>query len=122
MEEQDQQFLDFIVKILVDHPDDVKIDRTVDEMGVLLTLKVNPEDMGQIIGRDGKTARSLRTLLRVVGAKHNARVNLKIYEPEGSRRAPQSSQAASAPATPAAPAASTPEMDAVDEAVADLKL
>ncbi len=82
---QDQQFIDFVVKALVDHPEAVKTERTVDEMGVLITLHVSPEDMGQIIGRQGQTARSLRTLLRVVGAKNNARVNLKIYEPEGSR-------------------------------------
>lgn len=83
---KDQQFIDFVVKGLVDHPTDVKTERTVDEMGVLITLHVNPEDMGQVIGRQGQTARSLRTLLRVVGAKNNARVNLKIYEPEGSQR------------------------------------
>ncbi len=82
---QDQQFIDFVVKALVDHPESVKTERTVDEMGVLITLHVSPEDMGQIIGRQGQTARSIRTLLRVVGAKNNARVNLKIYEPEGSR-------------------------------------
>ena len=82
---QDQQFIDFVVKALVDHSEAVKTERTVDEMGVLITLHVSPEDMGQIIGRQGQTARSLRTLLRVVGAKNNARVNLKIYEPEGSR-------------------------------------
>ena len=84
-QEKDQTFIDFTVKALVDHPDDVKTERTIDERGVLITLHVNPEDMGQIIGREGQTARSLRTLLRVVGAKNNARVNLKIYEPEGSR-------------------------------------
>lgn len=82
---QDQEFIDYVVKALVDHPADVKTERTVDEMGVLITLHVNPEDMGQVIGRSGQTARSLRTLLRVVGAKNNARVNLKIFEPEGSR-------------------------------------
>lgn len=82
---KDQEFIDYVVKSLVDHSDAVKTERTVDEMGVLITLHVSPEDMGQIIGRSGQTARSLRTLLRVVGAKNNARVNLKIYEPEGSR-------------------------------------
>ena len=89
MAEQDQEFLQYVIKALVDHPNDVAIDRTVDEMGVLLTLKVNPEDMGQIIGRSGNTARAIRTLLRVVGAKNNARVNLKIHEPEGSTRGPR---------------------------------
>ncbi|HAM96051.1 hypothetical protein A2W39_02925 [Candidatus Azambacteria bacterium RIFCSPHIGHO2_01_46_10] len=82
----DQEFIDYIVKSIVDHPDDVKTDRKVDEMGVLLTLKVHPEDMGIIIGRQGATAKAIRTLLRIVGTKHNARVNLKIEEPEGARR------------------------------------
>lgn len=85
----DQEFLDFLVKSLVDNPEDVKVDRKVDEMGVLLTLKVNPADMAQIIGRQGSTARSIRSLLRIVGLKNNARVNLKIEEPEGSTRAPR---------------------------------
>ncbi|HAZ16751.1 MAG: hypothetical protein A3H59_01930 [Candidatus Jacksonbacteria bacterium RIFCSPLOWO2_02_FULL_43_9] len=85
MADQDQQFLDTVVKALVDHPEKVETTRTVDEMGVLLTLKVDPQDMGQIIGRQGQTARAIRTLLRVVGAKNNARVNLKIVEPEGGR-------------------------------------
>lgn len=89
MAELDQQFLEFVVKSLVDHPDDIHVERSVDEMGVLLTLKTHPEDMGQIIGRSGNTARAIRTLLRVVGAKNNARVNLKIHEPEGSTRPPR---------------------------------
>ncbi|MBU1037070.1 KH domain-containing protein [Patescibacteria group bacterium] len=91
MAELDQEFLEFVIKTLVDNPKDVKIDRTIDERGVLLTLKLNPSDMGQIIGRQGQTARAIRTLLRVVGAKNDARVNLKIEEPAGSRR-PASSQ------------------------------
>lgn len=81
----DQEFVDFVIKSIVDHPDEVKTDRKIDEMGVLLTLKVNPEDMGQVIGRQGGTARAVRTLLRVIGAKHNARVNFKIEEPVGGR-------------------------------------
>jgi uncharacterized protein len=85
--ERDKEFLEFIVKSIVAHPEDVVVDRTIDEMGVLLTLKINPEDMGYIIGRRGQTAQAIRTLLRIVGAKNNARVNLKIYEPEGARRA-----------------------------------
>lgn len=79
----DKEFLETIVTSLVDHPADVKIDRTVDEMGVLLTLSINQSDMGKIIGRSGNTAKAIRTLLRVVGMKHNARVNLKINEPAG---------------------------------------
>jgi len=85
-EARDQEFLEFLVKSIVDHPDDVKVDRKVDEMGVLLTLKVNPLDMGQIVGRQGSTAQAIRSLLRIVGVKNNARVNLKILEPEGSMR------------------------------------
>jgi len=88
----DQEFLEYLVKALVDYPEDVKIDRKVDEMGVLLSLKVNPEDMGQIIGKAGSTARAIRSLVRIVGLKNHARVNLKIEEPEGAapraRRAP----------------------------------
>ena len=83
--QNDKEFLEFIVKALVDNPDDVKVDRKVDEMGVLLSLKVNPEDMGQIIGKAGSTARAIRNLVRIVGLKNHARVNLKIEEPEGSR-------------------------------------
>lgn len=81
--EQDQEFLEFVVKALVDNPEEVKVNRTVDEMGVLLTLDVHKDDMGKIIGRAGNTAKAIRTLLRVVGMKHDARVNLKINEPEG---------------------------------------
>jgi predicted RNA-binding protein YlqC (UPF0109 family) len=81
----DKAFLEYVVKSLVDNPDDVKIDRTVDEMGVLITMTVNPADMGKIIGRQGNTAKAIRTLLRVIGMKNNARVNLKINEPEGGR-------------------------------------
>lgn len=80
---EDQQFLESVVKALVDHPESVNINRTVDEMGVLLTLDVHAEDMGKIIGRSGNTAKAIRTLLRVVGMKNEARVNLKINEPEG---------------------------------------
>ena len=85
-ESSDKDFLEYLVKGLVDHPDDVEIDRKVDEMGVLLSLKVNPEDMGQIIGKAGSTARAIRSLVRIVGLKNHARVNLKIEEPEGSTR------------------------------------
>lgn len=84
--EFDQEFIEYIVKGIVNHPEDVRTERTVDERGVLITLHINPEDMGYVIGRQGQTARSLRTLLKIVGAKNNARVNLKIYEPEGSTR------------------------------------
>jgi hypothetical protein len=84
--QKDQEFVEFLVKSIVDRPEDVKSERTVDEMGVLIILKVNPQDLGQVIGRQGQTAKAIRTLLRVVGAKNHARVNLKIYEPEGYRK------------------------------------
>ncbi len=79
--EVDQKYVEDIIKPLVDNPNDVKTERTVDERGVLITLHLNQADMGQIIGRMGRTARAIRTLARVFGARHNARVNLKIYEP-----------------------------------------
>lgn len=88
-QENDVAFLEYTVKALVDNPNDVKINRTVDEMGVLLTLSISPADMGKVIGRSGNTAKAIRTLLRVVGMKNNARVNLKINEPEGGLRSPE---------------------------------
>lgn len=88
---KDQEFVEYVVKALVDNPDKVKVERRVDEMGVLITLDVEAGDMGKVIGRDGATAKALRTLLRVVGMKNNARVNLKINEPEG--REPRQSYA-----------------------------
>ena len=83
---QDQEVLETIVKALASHPEDVKINRLVDEMGVLLSLKVNPEDMGQIIGKEGSTVRAIRTIIRIIGLKNRDRVNLKVEEPEGSLR------------------------------------
>ena len=103
--EKDVQFLDFVVKALVEHPEDVKITRTVDEMGVLMNLDVHKDDMGKIIGREGNTAKAIRTLLRVVGMKNNSRVNLKINEPEG--------------AMPEVKAGATKSLD---DAMADLKI
>lgn len=93
MEEvKDQEFLEYIVKSIVDAPEEVKVERNVDERGVLITLSVSPKDMGMVIGRQGSTAKAIRTLLRVVGARNNARVNLKINEPEGSERAAREQQ------------------------------
>jgi hypothetical protein len=97
-----QEFLELLVKGIVNNPDAVKVNRTLDERGVLLTLAVDPKDMGLIIGKQGATARAIRTLLRIVGIKNNARVNLKIEEPAGSERP-----------------AKTPS---VDEVVEDLKI
>jgi len=115
MMEMDNQFLEFVVKALVDNPNDVKIKRTVDEMGVLLTLDVNAADMGKVIGRSGNTAKAIRTLLRVVGMKHNARVNLKISEPEGGTKSMGAGIGATGPSQ-------SPAMKTVDEAMADLKI
>ncbi len=84
--EPDQAFLEYAVKALVDRPEAVETTRTIDQMGVLLTLSVHADDMGKIIGKSGKTAEALRILLRVVGMKGNARVNLKINEPIGGKR------------------------------------
>lgn len=85
------EFVEYIVKNIVGNPSDVKVDRKVDEMGVLLTLNINPADIGYVIGKGGNTARAIRTLLKIIGAKNNARVNLKINEPEGSQRRPRRS-------------------------------
>jgi len=81
-EEKDVEFVLFIVRAIVENPDAVEAERTVDEMGVLISLKVDKEDMGKLIGKNGQTAKSIRTLLRIIGSKNNARVNLKIVEPE----------------------------------------
>ena len=115
MQEADKDFLEFVVKALVDNPNDVKIERTLDEMGVLITLTVNPADMGKIIGRMGNTAKAIRTLLRIIGMKNNARVNLKINEPEGSVR-PERVDHYEHKSTPI-----TPVMKTVDEAMEELK-
>ena len=100
----DQQFLEYVIKALVDNPEQVKVVRSVDEMGVLLKLEVGAADMGKIIGRQGNTAKSIRTILRVVGMKNNSRVNLKIEEPVGGLRSPEKTN------------------KTIDEAMADLKL
>ena len=81
----DQQFIEYIIKSLVGHPDDVVVDRQIDEKGVLLTLTVNPEDLGRVIGKRGVTAQSLRTLLRALGTKNDARYNLKIENNDDQR-------------------------------------
>jgi hypothetical protein len=80
----DQEFIEYVVKTLVEKPEAVVVKRSVDEMGVLLELTVDKEDMGVVIGKEGRTAKALRTLLRVLGAKSDSRINLKIVDPEGS--------------------------------------
>ncbi len=112
---KDQEFIEYVVKSIVDNPDDVSTERTVDEMGVLITLKVNQEDMGNVIGRSGQTARALRTLLRVVGAKNNSRVNLKIYEPEGSRPPKPREPREEAPAESATSEEEVPDPTSLDD-------
>jgi len=81
-EKVDQEFVEYIVKSIVDYPEDVKTERVVDEMGVLITLKVNTEDLGKVIGKKGQTINSIRTVLRALGMKSKARINLKLEEPE----------------------------------------
>lgn len=123
--EDDQAFLEYVVKGLVDTPDAVKVDRTVDEMGVLLTLDVDAADMGKIIGRSGNTAKAIRTLLRVVGMKNNSRVNLKINEPEGGLRSQENNASATVAevATKSSSDNATSEVTkSLDEAMADLKM
>ena len=93
-QEFEQEFTEYIVRAIVNHPDDVRTERTVDERGVLITLHINPEDMGYVVGRQGQTARAIRTLLKKIGARQNARINLKIYEPEGMRERHYSQKAA----------------------------
>ncbi len=112
-QERDAAFLEYVVKALVDNPDDVKVGREVDEMGVLVTLDVNTADMGKVIGRSGGTAKAIRTLLRVIGFKNDARVNLKINEPAGSTH----------PAPNRDAPKETPDVSKeVDEVIEDLKV
>lgn len=106
MAEADKEFVEYVVRAMVDNPNDVKVERTIDEMGVLLTLSVNSDDMGKVIGKEGRTAKSIRTLLRVLGAKNNARVNLKILEPSGKEIKVPEEKASSKEAQPAEEAAS----------------
>ena len=84
--ERDQEFVEYIIKGIVNNPDDVEVTRKVDEMGVLIEVKVNPSDMGLLIGRSGATAKAIRVLARIMGMRNNARVNLRIIEPEGGLR------------------------------------
>jgi predicted RNA-binding protein YlqC (UPF0109 family) len=119
---RDKEFVEYVVKLLVDSPEDVHVERRIDEMGVLITVDVNPKDMGMVIGREGMTAKALRTLLRVIGARNNARVNLRINEPEGSERK-EREEHDSAPAAPesAAPSA-PPTARTLDDVMDEIKL
>ncbi|HEY4504670.1 MAG TPA: KH domain-containing protein [Candidatus Paceibacterota bacterium] len=125
--EKDQELLEYVIKAIVDHPEAVKIARIIDERGVLLTLDIHAEDMGKVIGKMGNTAKAIRTILRVVGIKNGARVNLKINEPEGSTRPVRAANDEGV--TSAEPgyvhkseAKQAPALKTVDEAMADLNL
>jgi predicted RNA-binding protein YlqC (UPF0109 family) len=118
----DQQFIEYIVKSVVGHPDEVIVERIIDEKGVLLTLTVNPEDLGRVIGKRGVTAQSLRTLLRALGTKNDARYNLKIANNDGDNRpqAVMSSDDAAEEAPAQAPVeAETEEVEAPVETSTD---
>src|SRR5438045_9182429 len=109
MAELDQEFVEYVVKALVTNPEAVQVQRSVDDMGVLLELSVNPDDMGKVIGKAGATAKSIRTLLRVLGSRSDARVNLKIIEPEGAKL--PAAEAAAANPDPAPASDRDPETD-----------
>jgi hypothetical protein len=119
---KDREFVEYVVKMLVDHPDDVRVERKIDEMGVLITLDVNPEDMGMVIGREGVTAKALRTLLRVIGARNNARVNLKINEPAGSTRGNRESAPVSRADDRREEPLAQPEKRSLDEVMDDIRI
>lgn len=131
MAELDQEFVEYVVKALVTNPDAVSVRRSVDDMGILLELTVDPADMGKVIGKAGATAKSIRTLLRVLGAKNDARVNLKIVEPEGGQTEAEAAETAEVPDLEDVPAPAEPEAQADDlrertkkemEELADLEL
>jgi uncharacterized protein len=113
-QEQDEKFVEGIIREIVSTPDDVKIDRTVDERGVLLSVNVNQADIGYVIGKKGQTVNAIRTLAKVVGARNNARVNLKIIEPEGSERPPRTEAPAVETAAPA-PVEEEIDTDVIDD-------
>ena len=123
----EKDFLEFLVKSIVDHPEDVECERKIDEMGVLLSLKVNRQDMGQVVGREGSTAKAIRSLLRIVGVKNNARVNLKILEPEGGKRPERTERTERTAAKPAeeasesAPKEFVEPMGAMGKVIDDIK-
>ena len=129
MSEIDQQFVEYIIKSLVNHPDKVEIARSVDERGVLLELSVDPEDLGRVIGKRGATAQSLRTLLRALGTKNEARYNLKIVDtgyPEGKGPRAEEAQPTTQPASDdnttddsAAPAVADDDAITTEESVAE---
>ncbi|MEK7615656.1 MAG: KH domain-containing protein [Patescibacteria group bacterium] len=110
----DKDFVEYIIKNIVNHPEEVVVSRKTDEMGVLLEVKVNPEDMGLLIGRSGATAKAIRILARIIGMRNNARVNLRILEPEGSTHG-QQMPPIQEPKKP-----SEPQMRDLDDVVGDI--
>lgn len=121
MPDMDKEFVEYVVKALVAHPEDVSVRRSVDDMGVLLELSVNPDDMGKVIGKAGATAKSIRTLLRVLGSRDDARVNLKIIEPEGSTRGQNAAEAGAEPEAVSKTESSADATDAQAELLARTK-
>lgn len=121
MPDMDKEFVEYVVKALVSHPDDVAVSRSVDDMGVLLELSVNPDDMGKVIGKAGATAKSIRTLLRVLGSRNDARVNLKIIEPQGSEHHEGRVTEQDMPHEDESRAAAGPQVDAEADMVARTK-
>ena len=117
----DQQFIEYIVKSLVNNPDAVKIDRTIDEKGVLLELTVDQEDLGRVIGKRGATAQSLRTLLRALGTKNDARYNLKIVDVGGPRPPRQSDDHQDEPSADADGPSDSPTDDSANDTADDTK-
>jgi len=111
----DQQFVEFIVKSLVGNPDAVQVERRIDEKGVLLELTVDPEDLGRVIGKRGATAQSLRTLLRALGTKNDARYNLKIVDNGTGASYDEDGVAVDAPASGAISTATVTDDDATDD-------
>lgn len=116
--ERDAAFVEEVTKLLVEHPESVEVNRSIDDLGVLITLKVHPDDMATIIGREGRSAKAIRTLLRIIGAKEDQRVNLKIIEPDGSDRR-EEPRAEAAPAEDA-PVESAPVEEAPSAQAADV--
>ena len=120
-EHADKEFIEYIIKHIVNNPNDVQVSRKTDEMGVLIEVKVNPADMGLLIGRAGMTAKAIRILARIIGMRNNARVNLRIIEPEGSTFV-RPDNATQAPAAPTEPSMRTLENDSdIDDVVKDLQ-
>ncbi len=112
---KDIEFLEMIVKAIVSNPEAVSVERVVDEMGVLLNLKIDPADMGYVIGRRGQTPQAIRTLLKIVGAKNNSRVNLKIYDPNAGNRPMRNNNNMSHNSAPAVSSTEDVDMSAIDD-------